>query len=105
MELEQPAKVYQLDALENKVNDVLNKLDTVITQTSGVVTQEQLNATKKELKEYIDEELRAGEERTGLKYDPMQNNLTWFVRLVVGQIVVVVVGAIIAAIAFFNSKG
>lgn len=104
-ELEQPAKVYQLDALEGKVNEVLDKLTTVINQTSGVVTQQQLVEAKKELKEYIDSSIKESEKHTGLKYDPMQSNLTWFIRLVIGQIVVVVGGAIVTAIIISNSGG
>lgn len=104
-ELEQPAKVYQLDALESKVNDVLVKLDTVITQTKGVVTQEQLDTVKKDIYKEIAEKIEESESRIGLKYDPMQDNLKWFIRAVIGQGVVIIGGIIVAAIAFFAPKG
>jgi L-lactate utilization protein LutB len=41
-ELEQPAKVYQLDAVETKVDQAISKLDTLLEQTSGVVTHKQM---------------------------------------------------------------
>lgn len=104
-ESEQPAKVYQLDAVESKVNDVLLKLDTVISQTKGVVTLEQLETVKKDISNEINKKVAAAEQRVGLKYDPMQDNLKWFIRAVIGQGVVMVGGIIFAAIAFFGPKG
>ena len=104
-ELEQPAKVYQLDAVDAKVNDVLTKLDTVINQTRGVVTAEQLVTTRKEILEEVSKKIEASEKSINLKYGPMKSNLTWFTRLVISQGVVILGGIVVAAIAFFSPKG
>lgn len=71
-ELEQPAKVYQLDAVESKVDQAIIKLDTLIAQTSSVVTHAQLAAELKEAKKEIH-----------LTYGPMKENLKWFTRAVI----------------------
>lgn len=104
-ELEQPAKVYQLEALESKVSDALVKLDTIITQTKGVVTQEQLDSAKNELKKHTEEKVKESEKKIHLRYSPMQDNLKWFVRAVIGQGIVIIAGLVVAAIAFFGPKG
>lgn len=111
-ELEQTVKGYQLqavetkvDSLETKVDSALVKLDTVINQTKGVVTQEQLNEVKKELREYTDKEIQEATKQIHLQYQPMQDNLKWFVRAVIGQGIIIIAGVIVAAIAFFAPKG
>jgi hypothetical protein len=110
-ESEQPAKVYQLDAVESKVisvdakvNDALNKLDTIISQTKGVATLEQLESTKRDILTEVDVKIQNAEEAIHLRYGPMERNLTWFVRLVIGQGVTIVAGVIAAAIAIFGPK-
>lgn len=101
-ESEQPAKVYQLDAVESKLNDALTKLDTVINQTKGVVTSEQLVTAKKEILEEVDKRIEISTEAIHLEYRPMKQNLTWFVRAVIGQGIVIIAGFVVAAIAFFS---
>lgn len=49
-ESEQPAKVYQLDAVENKVDTAIGKLDAILKQTSGVVT-------RKQMEDYVQKEI------------------------------------------------
>lgn len=92
-ELESPAKVYQLDALDEKVERVLVAVDVITQQTSGVVTQAELKDLKKELIKYVDEEVADSETRTTEKFSPMQKALNKFVWLVVGAVVSVFINA------------
>lgn len=68
-ELEQPAKVYQLNSVETKVDAMNLKLDTLLTQTSTFVSQSQLQ-----------EILNERDKKIHLVYGPMKRNLTWFIR-------------------------
>lgn len=83
-ELEQPAKVYQLNAVENKVDNALVKLDTLINQTSGLVTKAQMDAA---IKEEVD--------KIHLEYRPLKNNLTKFVWLLVASVLGIIAQAVI----------
>lgn len=94
-ESEQPAKVYQLDAVDSKVEQALGMLNKVLEQTSGLATQAELIALEKSIREYVDDEVK----KVHLEYGPMKKNATWFVRLVIGAIVGQM--AIIAWIANF----
>lgn len=91
-ELEQPAKVYQVDAVEREITNIKeslisanSKLDRVINQTSGVVTNAQLDI---ELEKYKAEILK----EVDLKYEPTKKASWWVSALVVtvlaGQIVI-----------------
>lgn len=74
-ELEQPAKVYQLNAVETKLDTALDKLKTIVDQTAGLVTTNQLEDAKKIAKEYVDEEIK----KVHLTYGPVKtrtNNIT-----------------------------
>jgi hypothetical protein len=96
-ESEQPAKVYQLDAVETKVDEALGKLDTLIKQTKGVVTIEQLSVQKKEILDEVDEKIAGEVQLIHAEYKPTKDNLIWFVRLIVAQ-GVVIVGGIVTAV-------
>lgn len=89
-ESEQPAKVYQLDAVESKVDVALSKLNTIITQTSGLVTESQLSAVKKEVEDHTDEEIK----KVHLVYGPMKRNISWFVKAIIGQGIVITGGIV-----------
>lgn len=56
-ELEQPAKVYQLNAVETKVDQLLSEVKQIAQSINGVVTNTQLEARlekfEKDLKEDI----------------------------------------------------
>lgn len=97
-ESEQPAKVYQLDAVDKKVDEALGKLDTLLTQTSGLVTPAQLTASEKKLEEKLSEEVT----KIHLEYRPMKRNIQWLLRTVLGQIIVLVIGAIFAYFVVFR---
>lgn len=57
-ELEQPAKVYQLQALDSKLDIIGNQLKTVVNQTAGLATNAQLEAVKADYKEKIAEAVK-----------------------------------------------
>lgn len=91
-ESEQPAKVYQLDAVENKVDQAITKLDAILNQTSGLVTVSQLGTSERQIKEQIQEEV----EKINLTYGPMKRNVSWFIKAsivegiaIVGQAVII----------------
>jgi hypothetical protein len=100
-ESEQPAKVYQLDALEAKVDVVIGKLDEIRDNTSGMVTQSQLEATKLSLENKIDEEVK----KIHLEYRPMKKNITWFTRSIVVQGVAILGQAVMMAFLWMTSRG
>lgn len=60
-ELELPAKVYQVDAVEVKVDRALSILENIEKQTTGVVTQTQMKEAieeaLKQSKEYADDKI------------------------------------------------
>lgn len=95
-ESEQPAKVYQLDAVEGKVDQAIVKLNTILDQTSGLVTVTQLSATEKVLKEQIEEEV----EKIHLEYGPMKRNITWFIRALVLEGVAIIGQLVLLFMAF-----
>jgi hypothetical protein len=80
-ESEQPAKVYQLDAVDRKVDDINGKLDTLLQQTTGLVTTNQLSQTERELRDKIKEEV----DKIHLEYGPMKKDLKWFLRAAVAE--------------------
>lgn len=102
-ELESPAKVYQLDAVDSKVETVLQKLDEVLSNTKGVATVSDVTAATdkalSEAKEYTNDEIS----KVHLTYGPMKNNLAWFTRLVLGQGVVIVIQLISMGIIAYLS--
>jgi len=94
-ESEQPAKVYQLDAVMVKVTEVNNKLDTLLQQTSGLVTTSQLSGTEQNINEKIKEEV----EKIHLEYGPLKRNMNWLFRTIAGEAIIIVGEAIIMYIA------
>lgn len=90
-ESEQPAKVYQLDAVEAKVNAANEKLDRLLQQTSGLVSESQLTATQKELEDRIGEEVK----KIHLQYGPMKQNISWFIKALAVEGIAIVGQAII----------
>lgn len=78
-ESEQAAKVYQLDAVESKVDQAITKLDAILAQTNGLVTVTQLGTSERQLKEQIQEEV----EKINLTYGPMKRNVSWFIKAII----------------------
>ena len=56
-ELEQPAKVYQLEAVYARIAGIDDKLCTILNNTSNIVTQEQRTSDVNILNERIDSEV------------------------------------------------
>lgn len=104
-ESEAPAKVYQLDAVDEKVSSALKKLDAVLDQTKGVATLSDVASAKKDVEEssktYTDDEIT----KVHLTYGPVKNNLTWFTRAVVGQGIILVFQLIGLAFVIIASIG
>lgn len=90
-ESEAPAKVYQLDALDSKIDvyqeETNKKLDTLINQTKGVITLEQAHVMIKEAlseaKSYTDGEI----EKVNLEYGPTKKGAWWLAGILVAQAV------------------
>ena len=105
-ESEQPAKVYQLDAVETKVDQALTKIDKILESVSGVVTVGQLETRLKDqqddftkklksMQESHDEDLQNMKTAIDLKYEPTYKGIWW----VVSSIAAVLIGAIWAQIS------
>lgn len=94
-ELEAPAKVYQLDAVDKKVSDALIKLDTILNNINGVATTEYVDTKIKSIKEDIIKELKdhvADEVKAiHLEYRPIKKGALWFAGVIVAAMVTVVV--------------
>lgn len=103
-EMEQPAKVYQVIAVADKVDEALEKLKTIVDQTTGVVTQAQLTETKLELKKYIDDEVADAEKRVIDKFSPMQKALNKGVWVIIGIVASVITQVTMMVILFFVSR-
>jgi len=90
-ELEQPAKVYQLNTVEGKVDEALRKLDGIAKSISGVVTTTQLEGRLKEFETEQDTKLESLEKRIHLKYEPTYKGVWWVVgAIAVGLIAMAV---------------
>ena len=82
-ESEQPAKVYQLDAVESKVDQALLLLDTVVKNTSGLVSEARLNQVKDDIDKSVDEKIEESEKKIHLEYRPFKNGAYWLAGVVV----------------------
>lgn len=90
-ELEQSAKVYQLDAVEAKVDQALKKLDEIAASVNGVVTNAQLEARLMQVRQEVNSDIEGSIEKIHLEYRPVKNAGFWVSSIVitalVGQIV------------------
>lgn len=82
-ELEQPAKVYQLDAVDRKVDQALSMLQTISNNVSGVVTETQMEKRLKEVRDEIEDDYNlkiTNEIKTiHLKYGPTYKGIWWVI--------------------------
>lgn len=103
-ESEAPAKVYQLDAVDRKVDQALSMLDKIVASVDGVVNNAQLETRMKELAEEFDEKLdeqkkefkKALENEVKsihLKYNPTYTGIWW----VVGSVATLLLASVWAA--------
>lgn len=90
-ELEAPAKVYQLDALDTKIDGIINQLSTIERQTASTVTvtqmEDRIKESEKESREYTDG-LR---KEIHLEYGPIKRG-AW---VVVGAVVLGIVAQVV----------
>ncbi len=84
-ELEQPAKVYQLDAVDKKVDDAIGLLNEILAQTKGVATHADLATVKedviKEMKEWTKDEIK----KVHLEYSPTKKAAWWFAAVIISM--------------------
>jgi len=82
-ELELPAKVYQVDAVERKVDEALGKLDVIARSVSGVVTETQMETRIKEVRTEIEKDfdvkIKSEIKAINLKYGPTYKGIWWVV--------------------------
>lgn len=93
LELEQPAKVYQLQALDAKLDTMGIQLKTIINQTGGLATIAQLEAVKNDSKEKLAEAVKDLQ----AEYQPTlkRNKALWglvgaLTLMIVGQAILIV---------------
>jgi len=90
-ELEQPAKVYQLVSVEDKLDKALEKLDQVANQTSNNMTVAQFAVEKKAMEDDFDQKLGNLAKSIHLEYRPIKRGAIWFASIVVAALVGVAV--------------
>lgn len=84
---EATAKVYQLDALDDKLKNIGKQLETVVNQTTGLATVAQLESAKQLLKEYTDEAVK--DVRTEVRPTLKLNKALWGI---IGTLTVLIIG-------------
>lgn len=89
-ELEKPAKVYQLNAVEAKVDLLLKGQDELIKNTSELVTKKELEESEKNITDTVTKYVDSSIEKVHLEYRPVKSAAIWFA----GIIIVAVVGLI-----------
>ncbi len=91
MEMEQPAKNYQVKALEVKLDQVSLQLGTILTQTSGLATLAQLQDQKIDLQEKLNEKIDDVKREVNAEYSPYlkRNKSLW---ALVGVLAVAIIG-------------
>lgn len=114
-ESEQPAKVYQLDALGDKFDnferqanaefaDIKESLKTLLLKTDTQVTPQQLNdnllALDKKHQNALDEEVR----KIHLEYSPVKKNISKTLWLIVGTMFAVI-GQLVVFVVTLQNKG
>lgn len=86
-ESEQPAKVYQLDALESKIDTVLAMQDTILKNTTGLVSEARLTQVKEEIDKDTDEKIAESEKKIHLEYRPFKTAAYWLAGIVVAGLI------------------
>lgn len=100
-ESEQPAKVYQLDAVDSKVEnltkemrtsfDQVNKnLNTLIVKSESQVTPQQLSDNVLSVKAALENQVKEEVEKIHLEYRPIKDNNKWLIRFIAGQGIAIV---------------
>jgi hypothetical protein len=105
-ELESPAKVYQLIAIETKVDSLFEVVKKIEANTTGVATvgyvAGAIEKVEDELRKYIDKEISDTVVNIHAKYEPMQKEHEWVKYTVIGGIALQL---IVAGILYLVTKG
>jgi hypothetical protein len=114
-EYEQPAKVYQLEALSDKVenftmqanlefSDIKESLKALLLKSETQVTPQQMNdnifALDKKFHSSLDEEIK----KVHLEYRPVKKNISKAIWLISGTILAVI-GQLIILVITLQTKG
>lgn len=109
-ESEQPAKVYQLDAVQAKVDSidkqvtegfkaVNDSLQALILKSNTQVTPQQLAdniaAIKKSLEDELESTVKDAVEKIHLEYKPIKDNNRWLIRAISAQGIIIVAQIIV----------
>lgn len=114
-ESEQPAKVYQLDALGDKVDnfttqaneefkDIKESLKTLLLKTDTQVTPQQMNDNIIALDKKWDSALTEEVKKIHLTYSPVKKNISKAIWLIAGTMVAVL-GQLIILVITLQAKG
>lgn len=95
-EMEQPAKQWQMEAINTEIKSVNVKLDNLLSAQNGYVSQVQLEETEKTAKEYTDNQLSV----LKAKYDPLYKLFWSLLAAVLAQ-----VGFLIYQLVFNRAGG
>lgn len=105
-ELEATAKVYQLAALETKIEALSEQvqrmntsMDTLVRTSQTQITPEQLGSSLAGQKTLIDAQIREEIEKIHLEYRPLKKNVQWVLRAI-GLQVLATLGTIFILYAF-----
>jgi hypothetical protein len=100
-ESEQPAKVYQLDAIESQVKSLTNQvttgftrvntsIDTLLVKSESQVTPQQLNDNILAAKSAVENKIEEEVEKIHLEYRPIKENNKWLIRAIAAQAIILV---------------
>lgn len=111
-ESEQPAKVYQLDAIQSEVGGLKTQMtegfkaineniQALLLKSNTQVTPQQLADNISALGKTFDDKLKESEAKIHLTYGPTKKNIGWIGKGIAGQAIVICGGIIL----FFLLKG
>lgn len=99
-ESEQPAKVYQLDAIESQVkglteqvttgfNRINKSVDLLVTKSESQVTPQQMADNIAALRSTFDNQIKEEIEKLHLEYRPIKNRNNWLLGTVVASAIAI----------------
>lgn len=104
-ESEQPAKVYQLDAVNEKVSNLIDistkmtaQMEKILDQTNGLVTQSQLMGLEKD----FEDKLQNHKKEVDLKYGPMKRNASRLLWIIISAIVAQIIAAVFVFLKYVS---
>lgn len=70
-QMEQPAKQWQMVAVEKELKEINIKLDRFINTAEGYASRAELELVKKEMREYVEDKVKEAKGIIDAKYDPI----------------------------------